>query len=139
MDLKQFEMVYGETPWGKKYNDFVEAVSAALEGDKLTLIDSPVIWYDGTSGDSSAYVRDLDDYKLVILTIDNFKTNAKATEKIGQLPASLTPAPHIHLRMDITETSLLTDGPGAGGLCLWGTIANQQVGQYGTCWYLANK
>lgn len=31
MDLKQFKMVYGETPWGKKYNDFVETVAQAFE------------------------------------------------------------------------------------------------------------
>lgn len=32
MDLKQFKMVYGETPWGKKYNDFVETVAQAFGG-----------------------------------------------------------------------------------------------------------
>ena len=121
-----------------KMNAAITALNTLL-GGKLILIDSPVIWYDGTSGGSSAYVRDLDDYKLVILSIENFKTNAKGNEKIGQLPASLMPAPHIHLRMDVTETSLLTDGPGNGGLCIWGTIINQNAGQYGTCWYLAKK
>ena len=108
-------------------------------GGKVTRIDNPVIWYDGTTGESSAYVIDVGDYNVVILSVGNFKTTVKSVTNIGKLPASLIPLSDIHLRMAFSETALLVEWSGKGDLCMWGTFANPSVGQYTTGWYLAKK
>lgn len=138
MDAQQFLMAHAEQQWDNKYNAFVNAVVPALWG-KFTRIDSPIIWYDGTSGDSSAYVAELGDCKLVVLSVGNFKTKVSDSSTLGKLPASLAPLSDIHLRMDLTETAILAEWSGKGDLCIWGSITNKDQGQFATGWYLAKE
>ncbi len=102
MDLNQLKMTYGEVLWGKKYNDFVEAVAQAFgEGSnaplgvqKISGSDAVVMMNGATpngGGGSISWIQ-FNGVKIVQLSLTlTVPDKADFNTPYGQIPASLAP------------------------------------------------
>ena len=100
MDLKQFKMDYGEELWGKKYNNFVEAVAQAFGGGSNAPLSvqtlsgtDAVVPLNGATANGSGHISwiQLNGVKIVELGIYLTIPKGSMNMAFGQIPASLAP------------------------------------------------